>query len=245
MTQEVLLKYPFGEMALKYLKVIISWPGVSLLLGLIIIILFIVFKKHIVDLISAIQTQNFKFSKAKDGYSLEFNPKQQDEKPNDENNLLKNVKKEDVEKFNQNTPANVQPDKKIESIDELEVYISKHPKEIIKEYINLIQYYDFEKIYNNIFGTQIKLLDFINDKKNQKCTLDDVFIYYNESKEKGLKTDYYNLSNYLNYLFTQNLLIEKKMTDDYFEFYITEKGANFINYIKMHYNNKYLNSNIF
>ena len=218
MTQEIILNYPFAEITLKYFQTLISWPGVILLLGLFIIALIILNINKIFNILSNIQSQKLNFSK--DGISLEFTSKQQTDNIKEESNLLKNLKKEDVEKLNSNTSASENSVKKIETIDELEDYISKHPKEIIKEYIILLQNYDFEKIYNIIFGTQIRLVEFINEQANKKCTLDDIFLYYNQSKEKGLNTDYYNLDNYLNFLYSKKLILVNNISDNYNEYHI-------------------------
>ena len=86
---------------------------------------------------------------------------------------------------------------------------------------------DFERIYQIIFGSQLKLLERISILN---------YIDYSEIenfyKESGISMDQYSLRDWINYLKTSNLI----ETNDN-KTVLTIKGNAFIEYINMHYKN--------
>ncbi|HIF9120696.1 TPA: hypothetical protein ACX6SG_000056 [Photobacterium damselae] len=85
----------------------------------------------------------------------------------------------------------------------------------------------FETIYYNIFGTQIRLLEFLSVQESGAVKTTDILPFFEECKKSNPQTfSKSNLSDYLNFLHTWELL-----EFDADQYIITKKGRAFLRYI--------------
>ncbi|PST90150.1 hypothetical protein C9I86_09645 [Photobacterium sp. NCIMB 13483] len=85
----------------------------------------------------------------------------------------------------------------------------------------------FEKIYYNIFGTQIRLLEFLSSQESGAAKTTDILPFFEECKKSNPQSfSESNLSDYLNFFHIWELL---EFGDD--QYIITKKGRAFLRYI--------------
>ena len=89
---------------------------------------------------------------------------------------------------------------------------------------NLI-YIDFERIYHNIFGSQLNLLQFLNSRPKGE-NLEGLKPFYDLAVTMHPKTADYPFQQYLDYLINTGLIIKKEGL-----FYITQMGREFLEYL--------------
>jgi len=169
----------------------LKWP-------ILIIVGLLIFRKPIVDLINRI---------TKVGYgSKSIEAKQQitaSEKKSEEISHIDRVvglfKPETIEMFREAVSNETEvsklktPDEQIERLTNYSslLYIMRH----------------FDVVYNNIFGSQIRILEYVNSHSRQ--TKDSVKFFYENAKKNHPKFyDNYLYEEYLNFLFVFNLIRE-------------------------------------
>ncbi|WP_318455456.1 hypothetical protein [Photobacterium leiognathi] len=85
----------------------------------------------------------------------------------------------------------------------------------------------FEKIYYNIFGTQIRLLEYLSVQESGTAKTTDITPFFEECKKSNPKLfSESNLSDYLNFFHLWGLL---EFGDDHYK--ITKEGRAFLRYI--------------
>jgi len=121
----------------------------------------------------------------------------------------------------------------LQSQDEIERYIQEHPKEIIEEYIKLLKGYWFERVFNLIFGTQIRLLEYLSKKGTSGEKYINLVGFYDEYvKRSGVAIA--QIGDYFRFLEAMKL-IEYVSEGSELSVKITPFGVDFLSYIKTQY----------
>lgn len=121
----------------------------------------------------------------------------------------------------------------LQSQDEIERYIQEHPKEIIEEYIKLLRGYWFERVFNLIFGTQIRLLEYLSKKGSSGEKYINLVGFYDEYvKRSGVAIA--QTGDYFRFLEDMKL-IEYVGEGSELTVRINPFGVDFLSYIKTQY----------
>jgi hypothetical protein len=124
-------------------------------------------------------------------------------------------------------------DEKPLSLTDPERYVLEHPKETIQEFFQLANKYQFERIYNIIYGTQIHILERLLSKGTEgENYINLVPLYQEFIKRSSLMT--VQMSDYLKFLETMKLT-ETAFKDNNMFVKITAFGADFLSYINTQY----------
>lgn len=200
---------------LDYLKVILNWPPIALILG---IIFFTFFKVGINNFLGRV-TEGTIF-----GNSFKASPQSP------------NAQSTGIEKLTQHNEKNVvdeshlieQLKKEEPDAENVIAFVKSNPAYTVIEYKKLLNNIQFERCFNAIYGTQISLLDTCL-ARDGKITYKDLMAFHNQHQNLS-NTNSYPLNQYIEFLIGFNLTIPKF---DYFE--ITPIGASFLSYIKTAY----------
>lgn len=85
----------------------------------------------------------------------------------------------------------------------------------------------FEKVYYNIFGSQIKLLEFLTIQTEGKARIKTILPFFENTKDTNPDTfESWEFSDYMNFLLSWNLV-----ENDADVWYVTKYGRAFITYI--------------
>lgn len=122
---------------------------------------------------------------------------------------------------------------KVQSATDLETYVQNNPKEAIKEYLKVINWYWFERIYNAIYGTQITLLEHLAVKIENGDLYINLFPFYSEFQNRS-KLYNIQMADYLGFL-KNMVLIEILNIGTDLKVRITPRGLDFLSYVKGQY----------
>jgi len=115
----------------------------------------------------------------------------------------------------------------------LERYVRENPSAAIHEFIQTYNAYFFAKILNNIFGSQIRLLEHLLAKGDAGESYVSLHSFYQEHwASTGLQ-----YANYLGFLKLANFI---RYQGDPMQVFITPYGADFVSYIKSVYTSSFL-----
>ena len=85
----------------------------------------------------------------------------------------------------------------------------------------------FEKVYFNIFGSQIQVLEYLSVQNNGQCSVKDILPIFESAKQKNTKIlNGVQFSDYMQFLLSWDLV---KNDED--KWIITKHGRAFLNYI--------------
>ncbi len=192
-----------AEIILKYLQVILGWPVVALILG-------IIFLKWFKDPISDF----FRRVVRGEAYGVKIEASS----PSEQRKEVKEIP---------------QP----QTHDQIEKYIKDHPKEVITEYLRLLNGYWFERAFNIIYGTQMDLLEYLSTKGTKGENYINLVSFYNEFvKRSGLAST--QMADYLGFLKDMRFIefVEENKT---WSVKITAYGVDFLSYVKGQYPSSY------
>lgn len=116
---------------------------------------------------------------------------------------------------------------------EIEEYVRTHPKESIEEYQRVFRGYWFERAYNLIFGTQIELLEYLQNKGDRGEKYINLVSFFNKHIAGTINPPQY--SDYLGYLLTSKFIEYENIEGGEFIVKITALGVDFLSYIKNQY----------
>lgn len=103
---------------------------------------------------------------------------------------------------------------------------NKQTETLIKYTVIMVTIYNMDKIYYNILGSQIELLEFLNQNSNQPK--EDLKRFYNNAYEKSPKLyDRLTYEQYLDFLFSYNLIANQQEG----KLSITVIGKDFLKYL--------------
>ena len=121
--------------------------------------------------------------------------------------------------------------------DQIEKYIKDNPKEVIKEYLRLLNGYWFERAFNIIYGTQMDLLKYLSTKGTKGENYINLVSFYNEFvKRSGLSST--QMADYLGFLKDMRF-IEFVEENKAWSVKITAYGVDFLSYVKGQYPSSY------
>jgi len=121
--------------------------------------------------------------------------------------------------------------------DQVEQYVKDNPKEVITQYQRLLNGYWFERAYNLIYGTQMKLLEHLQAKGTKGDKYVNLHPFYTEFlTQSNLQTTQF--ADYLAFL-AEMKFIEYKGQDADLSVCITPDGINFLSYIQVQYPGSY------
>lgn len=195
-----------SEQILKYLMIIISWPVVVFLMALI-------FKDEMANFINRIVGAKFPGGEIQTAPQLET-PKSQDDNitmasPQNKE-LVEQIREEYEERF-KNYETNIKA-----TVDSLFDEISKKDLEL-----------EFERIYNLIFGSQVRLLEILLPNSGDGLPRNFMDSFFNNVKSLWSNLATWNTDSYLGYLIGVNLIEMTTMGN----YKITSKGEGFLSYI--------------
>ncbi len=192
-----------ANLALELLRIIVSWPLVGFILG----IMFITaFKEPLADFFRRmVRGQAY-------GVSLEA------ARPSERQKEVK-----DAETFS--------------APDEVQKEVSDNPRQFIENYQRLFNGYWFERAYNLIYGTQVALLERLEQKGSDGEKYVNLVGYHTEfvARSRLQSTQY---ADYLGFLANMKF-VEYKGPDTDLAVCITTYGINFLSYIRQQYSTAY------
>ena len=118
-------------------------------------------------------------------------------------------------------------------LDDVEKYVSQNPKAVILEYRKLLNGFRWERAFNLIYGTQLRLMEYLEQKGSLGEKYVNLLPFYNEfvKRSKLSATQY---ADYLGFL-RDSQFIEISGTENDLVVKITPYGIDFLSYIKGQY----------
>lgn len=191
-------------MTLEFVKVFLSWPPVVLI---ILVTFFCMFKGSILSLVERIKEIELPQTKI----TVDTGSKQQ------------LVSKAEEELLPQELVGDPQAENAI-------AFVKSDPIKTVILYKELFKNFNFERVFNMIFGTQIELLEYLRIREHENSDVAELIPFY----EKCIKISSFKeipFSDYLNFLFSFHLI--QKNEDQSVS--ITSHGLEFLSYIKTNY----------
>lgn len=212
---------------LEYLKVLLSWPPIVLIISL---IAFSKFHDSIKDLMRRVIEGSFLGNSFKATPQLEQQLNVNVESKNDPN--LASIANTSPIKYNEQDelPPELTDDPLAKkAID----FVKENPVQTVIEYKNLSKYYGFERTFNLIYGTQVSILEFLSTAPDKIFSQEDLVSYYHlhQSLANNHKS---SVDDYFNFLIRFGLLISTGPSDKRY-FQISHLGREFLVYIKKNY----------
>jgi len=190
---------------------IIIWPAVVLAFGITALIIFKNPLTRLIDRTEKVTKKGIQTKKIQD---------QNIERPNSKlDEFMKNFDNQFLLELERNIDA---------SLKELNLRDSNDREKYLRRLLaQVLAVLTFEKIYFSIYNSQIQTLEYLNENRALKNTLDSVKKFY-ENAVKDYPTYYedYSFDNWLKYL-TSYELIQK----DQFDIEITLRGKEFLKYM--------------
>lgn len=116
--------------------------------------------------------------------------------------------------------------------DEMERYIQTNPKAVKVEFIKVFNSYWFERAYNLIYGSQIKLLEYLAQKGAAGEKYENLLRFYSEFLEKSRSGT--QMADFIGFLIDMRF-VEHLRNGDEITTKITPYGVDFLSYIKTQY----------
>lgn len=212
------------KLFLEYLKVLLTWPPISLV---IVVIFSFKFTKSINQLIGRI-------IKAKIfGQEIDVAP-DQSKVSADKESLPGPIARTGVSikvgRARRNKPLPPELENDPQAKDAIR-WVKQNPDLTVVEYKKVSTYLGFERLFNSIYGTQILLLDFLASRPNEVVGAWQLAKFHAEYLNKPGSVPY-ELPAYINFL-VNFAVIESK--DNGLNYQITSHGIEFLQYIKSTY----------
>lgn len=119
------------------------------------------------------------------------------------------------------------------SLDDAEKFVAEHPKEAVLEYRKVLNGYRWEKAFNLIYGTQLDLLEQLEQKGSVGEKYVNLLPFYNEFVKRS-KLSTTQFADYLGFLRdSQFIAIEGPENDLVVK--LTPYGVDFLSYVKGQY----------
>jgi len=118
-------------------------------------------------------------------------------------------------------------------LDDVEKYVFQNPKEVVLEYRKLLNGFRWERAFNLIYGTQIRLMEFLEQKGSIGEKYVNLLPFYNEfvKRSKLSATQY---ADYLGFL-RDSQFLEISGPENDLVVKITPYGVDFLSYVKGQY----------
>ena len=216
------------KLFLEYLKVLLTWPPVAL-----VIVLFFSFKFR--NSIGDLLARGFKANIF--GNQIDVAPNQSKVKmeaeallgPKRTGAAIKITKATIGRSRSKKTlPPELENDPRAKDAIQ---WVKENPELTVVEYKKVSTHLVFERLFNAIYGTQISLLDFLASRPNDAIPARQLAKFHAEYLTKSGSVPY-ELSAYINFLVNFAVIEAKNNGLDY---QITQNGIEFLQYIKSSY----------
>jgi hypothetical protein len=213
---------------LEYLKVLLSWPPIALVIAL---IFFRCFQPAINSFLGRVIEGNFfgqVFKAAPPSQSLEsgsaedFLTKAAGVQPHTD-------AQPNVEALAPLPPELANDPQAPAAIE----WVKNNPAQTVIEYKRLALNYSFERLFNAIYGTQISLLEFLASRSNESVSLAQLAKFHQEYLSKPGATAY-QLRDYVNFLVIYGVIVDADPPHQQ-AYSIAPHGIQFLSYIKANY----------
>ena len=125
----------------------------------------------------------------------------------------------------------IELEKKYQDVTRTKEELQKQVENLVTQVAGLQTALLFERIYQTIFGSQIRLLEELRLKGTVGACYEDTSAYYEQIRMQWPTLNSYALESYLNYLVNSGL-IELFLEGGRRKYRITGLGINFLEYIK-------------
>jgi len=217
------------QLLLEYLKVLLSWPPIALLITF---IFFARFRLAISNLLNRVTEGNFfgqGFKAAPPNQSLESGGVAEDL-------LIKASEAQSNTGAQQNieTPTPLPPElaNDPQALVAIE-WVKGNPIQTVIEYKRLLLNYNFERLFNIIYGTQILLLEYLSSRSGETVALTQLAQFHLMYLSKPKATSY-ELQDYVNFLVTYGVIAVAGVPNQQ-TYSLTPHGVQFLAYIKTNY----------
>lgn len=120
-------------------------------------------------------------------------------------------------------------------IDRAVEYIKNNPKDAFDEYVKTYKFFVFEKVFHFIFGTQIRLLEYLANRENNFEKREILNNFYNEYlKMTNPKFPRSTLEQYFAFLYGYKFIEDFKENDQIYT-RLSDLGKEFLVYIRNQY----------
>lgn len=116
-------------------------------------------------------------------------------------------------------------------------FVRENPEKTVIQYKSLWLDFNAERILNQIFGTQISLLQFLKEQQYRPVPLGELVRFHDEYQLKA-GTSKYQILDYLNFLLACGVM-NQEISDDGRFYSINENGLHFLSYIESNYKDLY------
>ncbi len=173
-----------ADLILRYLDVLLRWPLAVFALGLTGMLLF---KKPISNFLSRITSAG--------GYGIQLSavsPQSQTAAKKPRAPELANVVENQPQVPQQGPP--MVPQQAIQ-------YVQQHPEQAVEEYLRIFNAYRYEKALNQIYGTQIDMLQYLSTKGTEGDAYTNLAVFYEEFRRRSGDSKY-QMPDYVRFLHT-------------------------------------------
>jgi hypothetical protein len=112
-------------------------------------------------------------------------------------------------------------------------YVRNNPAQTVIEYKRILFSYNSERLFNLIYGTQVALLEFLAFRHDQSTTLPQIAQFHREHQAKSGQSDY-QLRDYVGFLVSYGV-VSVEGSPDQQVYKISQHGVEFLSYIKASY----------
>ena len=217
------------SMLLEYIKVILSWPPIALLIAIIFISRF---RNAIDDFLKRIVEGNI-FGQAFKAVP----PVQQAALQGETEDRLARAAEENPQPNSGQTHEahdQLPPELAADPLARAAVaYVRNNPAQTVIEYKRVFFAYNSERLFTRIYGTQVALLEFLASRAGTSTPLTLLSQFHIEHQKLAGSTEY-QLRDYVNFLVGFGV-IAVDGTEGAYEYSVTQHGVEFLSYIKANY----------
>ena len=197
-----------AELILRYLDVLLRWPLAVFALGLTGMLLF---KKPISDFLSRITSAG--------GYGIQLSAASPQSQA-----AAKKPGAPELANVVENQP--LVPQQVIQ-------YVQQHPEQVVEEYLRIFNAYRYERALNQIYGTQIDMLQDLSTMGTEGDAYTNLAVFYEEFRRRAGDSKY-QMPDYVRFLHTLGF-IEYFGDEPNFRVRITPAGLGFLSYVRGEY----------
>ena len=112
-------------------------------------------------------------------------------------------------------------------------YVQQHPAQVVEEYLRIFNAYRYERALNQIYGTQIDMLQCLSTKGTEGEAYTNLAVFY-EAFRRRAGDSKYQMPDYVRFLHTLGFIeyFEDKLN---FRVRITPAGLGFLSYVRGEY----------
>lgn len=206
-----------AELVLRYLDVLLRWPLAVFALGLTGMLLF---KRPLSDFLSRITSAG--------GYGIQVSAAN----PQSDSTPAKKPGAPELANVVENQPPVPQQGPPMVPQQAIQ-YVQQHPAQVVEEYLRVFNGYRYERALNQIYGTQVDLVQYLATKGTEGDAYTNLAIFFEEFRRRAPDSKY-QMPDYVLFLHTLGF-IEYFGEQPNFRVRITPSGLGFLSYVKAEY----------